>query len=67
MAKIVMAQTKSLTKNGALSRNSGNKPVDNPLEIQALAYRFFVERGYQHGHDNEDWLKAEAIIKNKKR
>ncbi len=63
MAKIAVAQT----KNGAPRQSSGNSPTDSQAEIQALAYRFFVERGYQHGHHDQDWLRAEAIIKNKKR
>ena len=34
--------------------------------IRKRAYRFFEERGYEHGHDVEDWLKAEAEIMGKK-
>ncbi|OIO38350.1 MAG: hypothetical protein AUJ72_02685 [Candidatus Omnitrophica bacterium CG1_02_46_14] len=33
--------------------------------IEKLAYQFFVERGYNHGHDQEDWLRAETIIRNR--
>jgi len=35
-------------------------------EIERLAYKFFVDRGYEHGHDQEDWLKAEAIVRNRR-
>jgi hypothetical protein len=28
-------------------------------QIQARAYRLFVERGRRHGHDVDDWLQAE--------
>ncbi len=32
-------------------------------ELIALrAYERFVERGYQHGHDVEDWLSAEREL-----
>ena len=34
-------------------------------EAQKLAYQFFVERGYEHGHDQEDWMRAEEIIRKK--
>ncbi len=34
--------------------------------IEKLAYQFFVERGYAHGHDREDWLRAESIIRNRR-
>ena len=32
-------------------------------EIAARAYARFVQRGYQHGHDVEDWLAAEAEVR----
>lgn len=35
-------------------------------EIADLAYKFFTERGGKHGHDKEDWYKAETTVKNKK-
>ena len=38
----------------------------NAAEVQKLAYQFFVERGCENGHDLEDWLRAEAIVKNRK-
>ena len=66
MAKIATIQT----KNGALRRvniQSQSPVLDNSAEIQKLAYQFFAERGFQHGHDREDWLRAEAIVKNRKR
>jgi len=28
-------------------------------QIAALAHRFWAEGGFQHGHDAEDWLRAE--------
>lgn len=28
--------------------------------IACLAFKFFAERGHQHGHDLEDWLRAES-------
>jgi len=36
-------------------------------EIAKLAYQYFVERGYQHGHGLEDWLRAEKFAKSKSR
>ena len=32
-------------------------------EIGKLAYKFFLERSSKHGHDSEDWLRAEKIVK----
>jgi hypothetical protein len=31
-------------------------------QISKKAYELFVKRGYQHGHDREDWLEAERIV-----
>jgi hypothetical protein len=31
-------------------------------EIAVLAHRFWIERGFQHGHDAEDWLRAEQQL-----
>ena len=31
-------------------------------EIAKLAHRFWNERGRQHGHDAEDWLRAEQTL-----
>ena len=31
-------------------------------DIAALAHRFWAERGFQHGHDAEDWLRAEQEL-----
>ncbi|HEX8798682.1 MAG TPA: DUF2934 domain-containing protein [Terriglobales bacterium] len=50
-------------------------PTANPNEgslelteeiMRLRAYRFFEERGYEHGHDLEDWLRAEAEVLGKK-
>lgn len=34
--------------------------------IRLRAYRLFENRGYEHGHDFEDWLQAEAEVMGKK-
>jgi Protein of unknown function (DUF2934) len=34
--------------------------------VRVRAYQFFEERGGEHGHDVEDWLRAEAEILGKK-
>ena len=32
-------------------------------KVQETAYQLFVARGYAHGYDLEDWLRAEQIVK----
>ena len=34
-------------------------------EIAMLAHRFWNERGRQHGHDAEDWFRAEQALRGK--
>jgi DUF2934 family protein len=31
--------------------------------VEAEAYALFLSRGAQHGHDVEDWLAAEALVR----
>ena len=62
MAKIATPELKNGTRKTA-SVSSENEEA----QIAKLAYQFFVEGGYQHGFDAENWLRAEAIVKNKKK
>ena len=36
-------------------------------EVAQVAYELFLQRGYEHGHDLEDWLRAEAIVRRRTR
>ncbi len=61
MAKIAVAASKNGSKTGVLSQEN------EQTKIAAQAYQFFVDRGCQDGFDAEDWLRAEAVIKGKKK
>ena len=43
-------------------QNEPHEPIDVQRLIGERAYQYFVERGFVHGHDVEDWLRAEAEI-----
>ena len=62
MAKIATLELKNGSKKNTVSSRE-----DEQAQIANLAYQFFVDRGCQHGYDAEDWLRAETLIKNKKR
>ena len=65
MAKIA---TVGQTKNAATRpANTAKKVLGATAEIEQLAYQFFIDRGSVHGFDQEDWARAEAIVKNRKR
>ena len=38
-------------------------PEDRRERIAAKAYDLWEERGCRHGHDLEDWLDAEAVVR----
>ena len=67
MAKIASTNsTKKSASNGAANPTK-QQILGDTASIERLAYQFFVERGYQHGHDREDWSRAEAVIKKRNR
>ena len=37
----------------------------NREEIARLAQQYWAERGHQHGHDQQDWLRAERELRQK--
>ena len=37
----------------------------SPQQIAELAHRLWIERGYEHGHDAEDWIRAEQMLRGK--
>ena len=48
-----------------ITKTNNSTTMDTSIqnEVAKLAYQFFVERGYKHGNDREDWLRAERIVK----
>ena len=43
-------------------KHPSEKTSSEENEIRARAYELFQERGGEHGHDAEDWLRAEREI-----
>jgi hypothetical protein len=37
----------------------------SPEEIARLAHKYWAERGFQHGHHDQDWLRAERELRGK--
>jgi hypothetical protein len=42
---------------------SPSSNVPTPEQIQIRAYELFESRGYEHGRDVDDWLEAEAELR----
>ena len=36
-------------------------------EVARIAYALFERRGREHGHDFEDWVEAERIVRQQRR
>ena len=48
--------------NGNKEIRERNVPFD---QVAALAHHFFTERGCLHGHDEDDWFRAEQELRAK--
>ena len=62
MAKIAATQKDGQGRKTAASTQKAFTKSEQQ-ETERLAYQFFVDRGYEHGHDQEDWLRAEVIVR----
>ncbi len=55
--------------NGAAVSNGASAKVTeiniSREQIAQLAHRFWNERGRQHGHHEEDWFRAEEMLRGK--
>ena len=52
----------TMESNGSRSSAAKLFPHD---EVAQLAHRYWAERGGQHGHDVEDWFRAEQELRAK--
>ena len=57
-----MTATKTVAPKRKTTQANGSERRASHEQIAALAHRFWAERGHQHGHDAEDWLRAEQEL-----
>lgn len=65
-AKPRKAPAKKATVLTMTSNGSPSVPIAKSAsheEVARLAHRFWAERGGQHGHDVEDWFRAEQALR----
>jgi hypothetical protein len=70
-----MAETGKKTKATAKPRKAPTKKLTvaeapktaapSPDEIKQLAEKYWASRGYQEGHAEQDWLRAEQELRGK--
>ena len=49
-------------KAGASVVNVSARNLDIQGAIRSYAYTLYEQRGHQHGHDLDDWLRAEGDV-----
>jgi hypothetical protein len=52
--------------DGSPMRSTRPSEVNSQAEVAKEAYGLFLERGGAHGHDVEDWLRAEQILRERR-
>lgn len=60
-APVKKAAILTMTNNGSPSLPSAKHASHE--EVARLAHRLWAERGCQHGHDVEDWFRAEQELR----
>ena len=63
-AKAPAKARKAPAKKAAILTMASPKPVSHD-EVAKLAHQFWSERGFQHGHHEEDWHRAEEMLRGK--
>jgi hypothetical protein len=57
------ATTPRKPRKAAPSKKTNVTPISASYEqVAEVAHRFWAERGCAHGHDAEDWLRAEREL-----
>lgn len=57
-----MARKRERKSNGSRIETETPNAAQLRMEIERLAYRFYCECGYEHGHDLEHWTEAERQV-----
>ncbi len=55
-------ETEAEVADAAPAADNAQVAADLAERIRRRAYELFVQRGYENGHDTEDWLRAEREI-----
>ncbi len=60
--KSVTTTTPAASAAPAHSAKPAGQSPDLQQAIRARAYEIYAQRGYAHGHDIDDWLRAEVEV-----
>jgi hypothetical protein len=59
-----VAETNGAAKSNGVPSNLTEMKLSRE-QIAQLAHRYWIERGHQHGHHEEDWFRAEQELRGK--
>ena len=60
--KTTESKKKTTTAPALVSDSANDSPRVSTSDIALKAFAYYCERGYQHGADVEDWLRAEREL-----
>lgn len=60
------AAMNDVNQDSEIAQEAASEHPDDRDEIARLAYRYYLERGGEHGSDEEDWYRAEREIRNRR-
>ncbi len=60
------AAMNDVPKNSEISREAASETSDDHEAISRLAYQYHLERGGHHGSHEEDWHRAEQVIRSRR-
>ena len=63
--KATAKPSKPASKKTAPSNGNGTGTQVSYDQVAQLAHQYFLERGCEHGHDAEDWHRAEQELRAK--
>ena|SRR5947209_2644832 len=60
------AAMNEVDQHSEIAEEAANENSDEHEEIARLAYQYHLERGAEHGSDEEDWYRAEKVVRGRR-
>ena len=60
------AAMNSVGERSEIAKEAAGEISDDREEIASLAYQYHQERGGQHGSHDEDWYRAEQVVRQRR-
>lgn len=60
------AAINDVDEHSEIAEEAASENPEERKDINVLAYQYYLERGGQHGSDEEDWYRAEREVRNRR-